>query len=545
MDRKLYYGKDAEFQRRADTVLEEIKSGKGQYYDADELADIADYFALNNMHEKMRLVVEYGIHLHPDNLDIRIQEAYMHLDFNELDKAEECLLQIPISNREVKQLEALLAYRKGDEAKAYEILDDLIANASPEDTYAIVGLLLDLGRPEEALDYLTHSDEDPEHEFYLDNLATCYRELDMLDQAIETLNKLIDRYPYQPNLWKVLGECYFDAQQYDKCIEACDFALATDEDYHPALLLKALAFQQLENPEEAMKYVRQAYELGGVPFLGLCYFEMTNYYSIKQWEEVMEVFAKTLKYAKDNHINLDNHYVGTITAYAGISLLHMKRWDEASEIAKSLSLFYKDTPELWFIKAVLQMQQRKKPHRNWERFRQSNPQSVDLVYEAYVFCMDFFQFDEAFHLLKLTHEMDPENTMVSTQLLMHCVTFQKVDTLKEILNDGSINAPRETVDEMLTLFASPQPDLVRIMELMSQVINQLCPEFPGMYELLDEKATEFVEENRELLTDLLNKNRADQEQDSTSDEVIDATPKKRKRKKKEDSEDKDKDKKEE
>ena len=68
------------------------------------------------MHEKMRLVVEYGIHLHPDNLDIRIQEAYMHLDFNELDKAEECLLQIPFSNREVKQLEALLAYRKGPRA---------------------------------------------------------------------------------------------------------------------------------------------------------------------------------------------------------------------------------------------------------------------------------------------------------------------------------------------------------------------------------------------------------------------------------------------
>ena len=64
MDRKLYYGQDAEFRKRADQVIDEIASGHGQYYDAEELADISDYFAINNMPDKMQMVVEYGLHLH-------------------------------------------------------------------------------------------------------------------------------------------------------------------------------------------------------------------------------------------------------------------------------------------------------------------------------------------------------------------------------------------------------------------------------------------------------------------------------------------------
>ena len=37
MDRKLYYGQDAEFRKRADQVIDEIASGHGQYYDAAKI----------------------------------------------------------------------------------------------------------------------------------------------------------------------------------------------------------------------------------------------------------------------------------------------------------------------------------------------------------------------------------------------------------------------------------------------------------------------------------------------------------------------------
>lgn len=496
MDRKLYLGKDAEFQRRADEVLNEISSGKGQYYDADELADIADYFAVNNMHEKMEKVVKYGLHLHPDNIDLRIQEAYMYLDFGQLEQAEECLQKIAVSNRDTRQLEALLAYRQGDEEKADEILDELVLDAGPEDTYSIVGLMLDLDKPDEALEYLTDSDEDPEHEFYLDNLATCYRELGLTDLAIETLNKLIDKYPYQPNIWKVLGECYFDDQQYDKCIEACDFALATDEDYHPAILLKALAFRQLGNPDKAISYAYRAYELGGMPFLGFCYFEMSACYDSMQWEKAVSVFCKTMKYTFENNIGPENNYVCVISTLAALSFLHLQKWDDAFKIAQLLIQEYPDSPELYLVMAVVKMQQGKKKEANkyWKQLYQCETLSIDLLREAHDLCIEFDHFDESYFVLQKMHEMEPENQLVNLQLLMHCVMFDKKELLEELLSSGAIKVSKEQLEKLVNLLKDKDSDPSQLGKVMADVLRTICPELNGLQNFSDERIQELVKQ---------------------------------------------------
>lgn len=476
MDRKLYFGKDAKFQKRADSVLSEISNGNGKYYDADELADISDYFAINNMPEKMQKVVEYGLHLHPDNIDILIQEAYMYLDRNELDQLEACLRKMPDYTRDVKQLEALLAYRKGDQQRAEEILQELIDDFEPGDTCAIVGLMLDLGKPQEALDFLTNTDEELNKDFYLDNLATCYHELGMTDKAIETINQLIDRYPYQPHLWKVLGEYYFDDQQYDKCIESCDFALTTDEDYHPALLLKALAYQQLGNPEKALECIRQAADLGGVPYLGLCYFEMILHYENEQWEEAVKVFDKTMAYSTDNQIDKDNNYVYIISAMAALCYLHMRKSKRAYEMATQLLENYPDSPELWLVKAVVQMQreQIKKAHTSWEHFIQCPNITFDLLNEAFNYCMEHEDDEYAYIFLKMSHEMEPDNKRVNLQLLLHALTFGYKEDAKELIATASFDLPAALIDKIKKLLEEQDPDPFEMAMATTEII-QACP----------------------------------------------------------------------
>lgn len=494
MDRKLYYGKDADFRREADQVFDEIQSGKVQYYDADDLADISDYFAINNMPEKMKKVVEYGLRLHPDNIDLKIQEVYMHLDSGDLEKAEGCLAKMPVYDTDVKHLEALLAFRKGDVQQAEEILAELVNDSKPEDLYSMVSLMLDLEKPDEALELLTHSDENPDDDFYLDNLASCYRELGMLDQTIEILNRLIDKYPYRPHLWKVLGECYYDLEQYDKSIDACDFALATDEDYYPAMLLKSLSFSQLGNTEKALESIRQAYDLGGIPLAGLSYFEASYYFSIREYKKIIEVYKHLLDEAKKEQTNLNPSYASATATLAAHAYLILEEWDKAYELANQQIALGESNSELYLVVAVVQMKRKNKEKATqaWELFRNCDDVTVNLLIEACNYCSIYdFSHDAYLHLL-LAHQLDPENRQVNLMLFVHSVTFCYDDTVEMLMQTVEFNLPIERLQEFKRVIQNPNSTPTEMANATLELMQASYSEMLKKTSFSDEKVAELI-----------------------------------------------------
>lgn len=50
-----------------------------------------------------------------------------------------------------------------------------------------------------------------------------------LEAASTYYNQLIDMDPYNASYWVGLAKCRFAAEDSEKAIEACDFALAADE----------------------------------------------------------------------------------------------------------------------------------------------------------------------------------------------------------------------------------------------------------------------------------------------------------------------------
>ena len=66
-------------------------------------------------------------------------------------------------------------------------------------------------------------------------------------------NKLIDKNPYSAPYWFGLARCYFEQQLFDKAIEACDYAIVSDEEFADAYMMKGHAFYQLGNEESALE----------------------------------------------------------------------------------------------------------------------------------------------------------------------------------------------------------------------------------------------------------------------------------------------------
>ena len=511
MDRKLYYGQDAEFRKRADQVIDEIASGHGQYYDAEELADISDYFAINNMPDKMQMVVEYGLHLHPESTELMIQEAFLYLDAGDLDKTEKCIERISPFSNDVKQLKAIFAYRKGNIDQADELLNEMVADFQPGDTYSIVSLMLDLDRPDEALEFLIHSDEDPDDEFYLDNLVSCYRDLDMLDDAIKTMNRLIDKHPYQPHLWKVLGECYYDRGLYDKGIEACDFALTTDEEYYPAMTLKALCFTQLGNAEKALESVRQAYPLGGIPLAGLIYFEASYYFTQKQYGEIIKVYSLFLDEAKNEPTLLNTPYTVAIATIAAHAYLILNEWDKAFKLADDLIAHSESNAELWLVIAVVHMKEGNKEEfkRGWEKFRNSDDLTIDLLREASNYCMTLNENHEAFLNLQFAHNMDPENKQINLMYFTHSAAFAYNQAFDTLIQTVDFKLPKERLMEIKWLLQDHHADPMKLMNATLELTQAYYPELFAKALFSDEEIAEYarlVEESRDAThSDLENK----------------------------------------
>ena len=60
------------------TNYEEAKAENRQLYlDADQLADIADWYASERKFEEAQEVITYGLKIHPGNTDLLIEQAYL------------------------------------------------------------------------------------------------------------------------------------------------------------------------------------------------------------------------------------------------------------------------------------------------------------------------------------------------------------------------------------------------------------------------------------------------------------------------------------
>ena len=71
------------------TNYEEAKAENRQLYlDADQLADIADWYASERKFEEAQEVITYGLKIHPGNTDLLIEQAYLYLDTQKLQKAK-------------------------------------------------------------------------------------------------------------------------------------------------------------------------------------------------------------------------------------------------------------------------------------------------------------------------------------------------------------------------------------------------------------------------------------------------------------------------
>lgn len=209
-------------------------TGKNAYFDADEIEDLLDSFEDQDDYTYYDEVLELGLQLHPQNQELTIRLcdslvekeqfsdalemmnsiSYEHIDLDKL--RLECLFMLG----KFDQMNDLLRKRSEKNCNYLAELFDYIIPVAIDEEYYVKAeqLLLDAtAKFPDNISFKTH------YRYVLEALKK-------YDEAIVLCNELIDKDPYSSEQWDSLGRLYSLTQQFDKAIDAFEFALTCEQD---------------------------------------------------------------------------------------------------------------------------------------------------------------------------------------------------------------------------------------------------------------------------------------------------------------------------
>lgn len=274
-----------------------LDSGDYVYVDVEEVLDMLGYYLDNSQTKKATELLDYALKLHPDDTDLLIERAYICLDENDIQGAKKYAKRITeANNSDVILLNMELALNEGRLDMAEEILNGLnpMDRQSRKVVMSIADIYNAMGYTDYALNWLkTIEDTCSSNKGYKFLMAEILKAKNEFDKASELYNSLIDDDPYNVNAWLGIAQCHFAMEQYNDAIEACEYAIAANENFAPAYSILANAYMQLENYEKAESYFKDAIAHNGMAqdighaMLGICYCQ----------EEKHEEACKELEYA--------------------------------------------------------------------------------------------------------------------------------------------------------------------------------------------------------------------------------------------------------
>lgn len=267
--------------------LNALQEGKEPYFDADEVDDLLDELDESGDYTHYEEILSLGLRLHPDNLDLKIRNCHLLMDENKyLDVLAivESLSETNNQDIDMLKLECFLMLERYDDF--YNYLELLITNKVDylESIFEFfVPILNEYDKEKDMLDIIEKG-----LSYYPSNRILneeyCYKleNKGKIEDAVKICNMLIDMDPYSYDYWFTLGRLYSLSLQFDKAIEALDFAITCNDSESEVKILKGYCLYMNENYQKAIDVYLELQDDSNLrprihPFLAECYIKVDKY----------------------------------------------------------------------------------------------------------------------------------------------------------------------------------------------------------------------------------------------------------------------------
>ena len=253
------YFEDPEFKDLLAKYEGMVENHTPTYFDAEELTDIAEYYATKGEEGKAEEVIDFALRLHPNNTDALVFKSRSLYIKGKLSEAYQVMNLIEdTSDREVKFLQAdlLMEEHRMEEAEtiyqelakseneSFEVLLDIALNYMDANQGNYTAKWLDILRDK--------GYNETNSQRFRDAWCDYCMTFGYPEKATEAFQLSLNELPYSLPHWNGMAKCYLAQNLIEQAHEAIDFSLAIDENNLEALEVKGFCHMQNENYEEAV-----------------------------------------------------------------------------------------------------------------------------------------------------------------------------------------------------------------------------------------------------------------------------------------------------
>ena len=343
------------------------KSGHPAYMDADDLADIADYYQYQGKTTEAEEAINLALQFNPDAVGPLLYKTREALTRNDYDTAHTYADKIRgIDDLEYLYVQGEILICEGKVEEADEWFRNYYREVPTDEqidyVYDVANLFSDYNLHEKAFEWAARSKGDNSDDFK-ELMARTLFGLGKYEDSSRLFNELLDQHPFSKRYWNALANAQYMNEDYGASITSSEYAIAIDPDDPESILAKANGLYSLENYEEALDYFRRYTEkvdddeLGYLhqatclinlghndeavaklekaeelapkdsPYLPEIYQEMAFAYSEKKMPETALYYLDKTKDLECDHINLE--------VVRGHILLSSNRINEAESVFKN------------------------------------------------------------------------------------------------------------------------------------------------------------------------------------------------------------------
>lgn len=276
------------FENELARKFEEMIANKEKlYYDSEQLEELIIYYLEIGDISYAELVVNYGLELHPNSIEIKTKKLEVLLELEHYPEAKRLIEELQATGME--NTDFLVCCAKyysslGNPMRSIEYCKRALALEEEENFLHnfLADEYVNLGDPFNALKHYKKALKcDPSDDYALENIMVCYSDLNKGDEAIKFLNGYLDDFAFSETAWMEYGQFFFNRKNYHEAIKGFDYLLAINPLSVGVYSNKAACYEALGEYEKAIDvYIdllsieyTKAYTFYKI---GLCYKELKS-----------------------------------------------------------------------------------------------------------------------------------------------------------------------------------------------------------------------------------------------------------------------------
>ena len=312
------------FQEILKQYEESAKSGHTIYIDADDLADIADYYQLQGRTDEADAVINLALEYNPEAVGPLLYKAREALNRKDFDTALAYADRIEaVDSREALYLKGEILICQEKTEKADELfrtnLKEIMTDEQMDYVYDVASIFSDYNIFDKAFEWIARSQGDDSDDFK-ELMARTLFGLGKYKESEHIFNELIDHNPYSVPYWNALSNAQFMNEDYNAAITSSEYAIAIDPHDAESILSKANGLYNLGNYESALSYFKRYTEL--MPHDEFCYLHQgTCLINLGRYEEAIAILETAEQEADKNSTYLPDIYQELAFAYSELKKL--------------------------------------------------------------------------------------------------------------------------------------------------------------------------------------------------------------------------------